>query len=998
MKIKNLLLLGFLTLGINAFAQDFVAGGVEYKKGTFDATKHTANVTVKAIYNNTNGKAVKSAKSLTIAKTVTATKDDETWTLTVKGFEAGWATAGLNVTDMTTLSVDITNFTNDGLYIADVSALTALTSLTVKGSQKKDLNTDDYTTTLTKLETLNLSELVATDDGATKYVVNLATQTAPATPKLKTVSLSADVETIADKTFDGQSALISVTTSATTIGKRAFRGTTGLKTIDLSSVADIQKSAFENSGLEEVTFGKELINISGDAFKGTKLTTLSLNKCAKLTDAGVSSTAFPADNAWKTIKLAGSKVTFGKLQSGATPTLDKKAQTSLKKITVSAYEPTTPAFGGFAGYTALTSVTFDAIYDEDNDIWYGVTAIDDDAFGTTKDSKGNDIYCSALTTIELPATIETIGDRAFLGSALTAITIPATVTSIGDDAFFECAALADLTFEAPAEDNTTLMTIGKRAFEATAVTKVKLPKNVRTLKVDAFKDCTALKSFSAENLKNINASFDGCTNLKTVTIPGSVQNIADNAFKGLEKLATVTFGHNSNDGDQLTYLGTSAFEGCVALTAIDLSATGLTDLSNSFVFKGCTALATVALPQNPWYMPVSDLGFGMFEGTAIEELDASMVQGTIYNVFNTSKKTPNTTLKTLKVGYAEILGNSFAYCTALETLETASPCIRSNAFEKCTSLATVTVNPTITYNSFYGKYSIEKNAFKDCSALATFTYIPENLDPSTFLQIDGQAFYGCTPYVLFETNKEFATGYKASFGGAPVNTTWGDDLVNTEIQTVQDKANPNQFVAKFWEPAYNATFDASKVKLYSVYMDGETAYFQACREDAGKYYVYAGDHVILKTAEATKVSWTVTDINDMGHDAVAFDDMVSLNHNGTRAELEPLFWWPKGLQPGEYIYRLTNTDDQGFGFTAYNGTSIKANQFFVASTKKPEGAAPLSIVWLDEDGNVENNATAIQKIQNADAENGAIYNLQGVRVQKAQKGLYIQNGKKYVVK
>jgi hypothetical protein len=308
------------------------------------------------------------------------------------------------------------------------------------------------------------------------------------------------------------------------------------------------------------------------------------------------------------------------------------------------------------------------------------------------------------------------------------------------------------------------------------------------------------------------------------------------------------------------------------------------------------------------------------------------------------------------------------------------------------------VNPTITYNSFYGKYSIERNAFKDCSALATFTYIPDNLDPSTFLQIDGQAFYGCTPYVLFETNKEFATGYTASFGGAPVNTTWGDDLVNTEIQTVQDKANPNQFVAKFWSPAYDATFNAEDVMLYSIYMDGETAYFQACRPDNGKYYVPAGKHVILKTATATKVSWIVTDPSDMGHEAVAFDDMVSLSWNGTRADLEPRFWNWQGLQPGEYIYRLTNTDDQGFGFTAYNGTSIKADQFFVASTKKPEGAAPLNIVWLDEDGNVENNATAIQKIQNADAENGAIYNLQGVRVQKAQKGLYIQNGKKYVVK
>ena len=37
-------------------------------------------------------------------------------------------------------------------------------------------------------------------------------------------------------------------------------------------------------------------------------------------------------------------------------------------------------------------------------------------------------------------------------------------------------------------------------------------------------------------------------------------------------------------------------------------------------------------------------------------------------------------------------------------------------------------------------------------------------------------------------------------------------------------------------------------------------------------------------------------------------------------------------------------------------------------------------------------------MKNVETENGAIYNLQGVRVNGAQKGIYIQNGKKYVVK
>ena len=54
-------------------------------------------------------------------------------------------------------------------------------------------------------------------------------------------------------------------------------------------------------------------------------------------------------------------------------------------------------------------------------------------------------------------------------------------------------------------------------------------------------------------------------------------------------------------------------------------------------------------------------------------------------------------------------------------------------------------------------------------------------------------------------------------------------------------------------------------------------------------------------------------------------------------------------------------------------------------------------VWLDEEG----NTTAIKNIETIEnaANNGAIYNLQGIRVNgAAQKGIYIQNGKKFIVK
>jgi hypothetical protein len=43
-------------------------------------------------------------------------------------------------------------------------------------------------------------------------------------------------------------------------------------------------------------------------------------------------------------------------------------------------------------------------------------------------------------------------------------------------------------------------------------------------------------------------------------------------------------------------------------------------------------------------------------------------------------------------------------------------------------------------------------------------------------------------------------------------------------------------------------------------------------------------------------------------------------------------------------------------------------------------------------------ATGISEIQAEKAQSAAIFNLAGQQVSKAQKGIYIQNGKKYIAK
>ena len=944
MKIKSLLLLGLMTLmSSNVWAvppTKFINNGIQYKISSMDATKFTAKVTVEGIADNTKGKAIVAAKAVEIPASASVNVDDDTWALTVIGLEDGWMGSILDFTGATSVTINIDNFAS--LPAASKFA-TAITTFTLKGTSTYDgdLNIPDYTGTLTAMKTLDLSALAPKSGkkinlGAQSVSVKLETVKLPGvdvpangfqgSTALATVT---GTKNIGNDAFNGCSKLASIDLSqAVTIGSTAFVGTM-VAAADLSKAETIGFSAFDGvTALKEVTFGKPLTSIGVGAFDGcTGLTVLDLSKTKNLENANIAC-VFPAA-AYVNVKLAGSNLT------DLTKIDFSNSAESLKKITFAANTENIP----------------------------------DNAFKNFK----------KLESVKLPTGKElTIGANAFEATPLTSIEIPANVTKIGDEAFKKCATLAETNFVAPEEGYTTTMSIGKNAFEGTAVAKVKLTENVRKLSADTYKDCKSLKSFTATGLKAIAASFDGCENLKSVSIPGTVQTIAANSFKGLAKLATVTFGHNSADGDQLISIGESAFEGCEALTAIDLSATALPDLANQAVFKGCKALATIALPEEL----TGDLAYAIFAGTAIEKLDASMVDGDVYNIFGTTAEENNTILRTLKLGDANILAGAFAYCTALKSVTLGGASIRIWAFANCTKLATVTLE------AVGGAQEVEDEAFYRCSALKNFTYQPS--DPGEVGIFSDQAFIGCTPFVQFNTSQYFVVVYPE----APVNATYGKEISEDVVKTVQDKANPNQFIAKYVNrTGYDVYINAADAKVYSIYVDGEDAYFQACRTVDGKYWLSYEDHVIIKTTEAKEVKVTMS-ADPAPKYSVGFDDVHDATWETELGDLQ----WTMNVHAGEYVYRLTNTEDQGFGFTFFTGKTVKEGQFFVKTTKKPEGAGRLNAIWLDEDGNVESEATGIQEIQNNAVENGAIYNLQGVRVQKAQKGLYIQNGKKFIVK
>jgi hypothetical protein len=98
------------------------------------------------------------------------------------------------------------------------------------------------------------------------------------------------------------------------------------------------------------------------------------------------------------------------------------------------------------------------------------------------------------------------------GTSITSINIPASVTSIGDLAFHGCNFLTDVTFAADSQ----LLTINQYAFSGcTSLENITIPARVTSIGFFAFFDCTNLESVTFERNGNTDIT-------NVVTFPGDL--------------------------------------------------------------------------------------------------------------------------------------------------------------------------------------------------------------------------------------------------------------------------------------------------------------------------------------------------------------------------------------------------------------------------------------------------------------------------------------------
>ena len=220
-----------------------------------------------------------------------------------------------------------------------------------------------------------------------------------------------------------------------------------------------------------------------------------------------------------------------------------------------------------------------------------LTSIDDDTFNA----------CTALTSIQIPASVETIGLRAFKS----------------------CSSLANITFEKGsilrdikggskmASDYMSIDYYGAFS-DCSALTAIEIPASVESIGVAAFFLCKRLASVTFEHsskLKSIGGGWSSpyggfsygaflyCSSLTSIKIPASVETIGASAFKGCIKLTTVTFEKESRlttiEGyyDYGYKAAHGTFTNCFALTTIELPASIKT--IETYSFSGCGKLANI---------------------------------------------------------------------------------------------------------------------------------------------------------------------------------------------------------------------------------------------------------------------------------------------------------------------------------------------------------------------------------------------------------------------
>lgn len=404
-------------------------------------------------------------------------------------------------------------------------------------------------------------------------------------------------------------------------------------------------------------------------------------------------------------------------------------------------------------------------------------------------------------------------------------TLPATftalyVSTVGDDAALTASQFNTVITKISAQSAPVTLDLNMAKFEATEfptglagnakLGTIKFFENTASIAAGAFKGCTALTKATIPTGVEIigESTFEGCTALASLTLPSSVKTVGDKAFKGCSALVETSLSAIEN-------IGTEAFAGA-GLTSAKISATTLGEKS----FRDCTELATVTLNT------ATTIPAEMFAGcTAITTVTIpASVQTIGASAFAGCSKLATLTLGS---GVTTLGDRAFADCglTALALPDNVTT-LGDGAFSNNPNIATLQFGAGIT--------AISDNAFATNDAIENLTI------PKTIVTIGAGSFadWSKLTKLTISGNTLTSIGSKAFENAALLADVYAEPTTAPVVQA-------DSFSSAGTSVQGSKTFHVASVEAYSSWTTAASGYtMEALGPDylsEGLYYRASGE-------------------------------------------------------------------------------------------------------------------------------------------------------------
>lgn len=521
-------------------------------------------------------------------------------------------------------------------------------------------------------------------------------------------------------------------------------------------------------------------------------------------------------------------------------------------------------------------------------------------------------------------------------------------------AFANCKNIKCLKFA----DNSGVTFIGDHAFKncSNLNTIENIPSTLKNIEKWCF-ESTALESVDLSNTE-VTIMKDGVfynnKSLTSIKLPNKLENFWDNAFNGCTSLNNIVMPST------VVGIHNNVFEGCTSLSNVTFN-DSYTTLGHH-VFKNCP-LAAVTFPNT-----LNSIGEYAFEGTNLKTVDLS-----------------NTQITSLPNG-------CFFICENLSDVKLPKDLtdIGNNAFIS-TPIASITFPSSL---QKIGDYAFQKAKLENvviptnCNAIEQGAF-SENANLTTVVVNGLECYLAVSAFAKCDNLKDvYITSDKepnAERYGSPFQNNPTVHVVPNYLETFKglNTCNTTNFDSNFsitpdkewttFTSAYNLDFSGVKgLTAYTAKYDKANDAVALTQVKRVKAHI----GLILKGEAGNTYTLPILASNEAKLDAV---------DNQLVGCVDAV--WSTGR---DNDYFLSNGK---FVKSKNNGWTLPGKSYlYISNGRGNKSESPLRVC-------VDNTATAINGITNNPVvKDEAYYNLQGVKVQRPQHGVFIHNGKKVVLK